>query len=138
MTNANKQVQLSTQYILNLTETPRKAFAVSAIIDFFLQSEEDRQQFVTRWINGYKGNMKTTTAIMKLCKEIGGYHYTYNDYSDLLHMDTKKALECIFQQPINESMLFKFIGSKASIAQMFTLNQTNQDCKHFMTALAYV
>ncbi|WP_342480253.1 hypothetical protein NST07_23490 [Paenibacillus sp. FSL L8-0340] len=129
--------QVSTEDILRLTETPHKAIVVSSIIDFFLKTDLDRQQFVTRWINGYKGNKHKSTAIMKLCKEIGSYNYIYNSYAELEQMDVFDALERLFLQPINEGMRMQYERLGASLRQLYDMKM-NDPKLYFMTAMAFV
>ncbi|OMD43012.1 hypothetical protein [Paenibacillus odorifer] len=67
--------EITIEYIMGMTETPKTAGAVYNKLKSLLVTQKDRQEFVTRWINGYKGNQKSTTSIFKLAEEIGSYHY---------------------------------------------------------------
>ncbi|WP_438497430.1 hypothetical protein [Paenibacillus sp. IHBB 3054] len=68
--------EITIEYIMGMTDTPKTAGGVFNKLQSLIVTQKDRQEFVTRWINGYKGNLKSTTAIFKLAEEIGSYHYS--------------------------------------------------------------
>ncbi|MNC07560.1 hypothetical protein D3C75_551130 [compost metagenome] len=123
--------------ILELTETSPKAIIVIERLNFFLKTDADRQQFVTRWIDGYKGNLKNTTAIMRLSKDIGSSYYTYNNYSELEKMDIFDALERLFLHPINVGMRMEYERLGASLRQLYDLKMDDPKLS-LMTVLLFV
>lgn len=109
---------------------PAKAIEVYNNLSFFLQTQSDREAFISKY------NKKTISHI--LAKEIGSHHYTYNNLSELLAMDEKSAIEHLYCCPINDKMFRQYQESGATVEKLHTLLMTNPKINYLMLALMYI
>lgn len=63
--------------------------------------------------------------VLELAKQVGSHNHTYNDLLDLEQMDTKYALETLFQEPFNKAKLRVFAETKLTLKQLFELKALN-------------
>lgn len=136
MGNYNKTLVI--EDIMNHCEISKKAIVVFANLKFFLRTQEDRQRFINEYkTRGLHWKIKKPFLCILLAREIGSYHYEYVNFSDLLKMDERSALECLFQQPINDGMFREYKKRSVGLAKMYSLKINNPNCGHFTTTLAF-
>ncbi|QUL57340.1 hypothetical protein KDC22_13230 [Paenibacillus tritici] len=130
--------EITIEYIMGMTDTKKSAIIVIEYLKHFLLTQEDRQEFISRWLDGYTYHGKRFgIAMIHLAQEIGAYHYEYEDLEQLELMEPQKALERLFLQPINYGAMLQFKESGASLKRLYELKQANPKY-YFMEVLMYV
>ncbi|MBT2289582.1 hypothetical protein J7E73_10645 [Paenibacillus albidus] len=137
MTTAIKK-EITIENIMGLTEIKKSAITVIENLNHFLLAQEDRQEFISRWLDGYTFcGKRFGLAVIELAQEIGSYHYTYESLEQLEAMEPQKALQRLFLEPINHGAMYRFKESGASLKRLYELKQKNPGY-HLMIALMYV
>lgn len=135
MKYANQGITI--EHIMGLTDIKKTAITVIENLKYFLLTQEDRLEFISRWLDGYTFcGKRFGLAVIELAQEIGSHHYTYDNLEQLETMEPQKALERLFVEPINYGALYRFKESGASLKQLYVLKQANPNY-HLMTALMY-
>jgi hypothetical protein len=104
-----------------------KAIIIKEELDFFLKTNEDRQNFIKEFERQklYMTKRCLPLKVLELAKQVGSHNHTYNDLLDLEQMDTKYALETLFQEPFNKAKLRVFAETKLTLKQLFELKALN-------------
>ncbi|WP_342422328.1 hypothetical protein [Paenibacillus sp. FSL E2-0178] len=117
----------------------KKAIAIKYELNHFLKTEEDRINLVqqVREKQLYPWMRMFPFKVLEISKQIGTHHYTYNNFSHLEQMDIKDALQCLFLEPFNQSMMDLFYQTKLTLAQIFELRLKNPNSLFRILTLSY-
>jgi hypothetical protein len=121
--------------VMEWCKVGKKAYSVIENLKFFLKTKEDITSFISKfedrflWQDNFGG-----LAWQGLAREVGSYHYGYENLEQLEEMDVKDALERLFNQPLNSGKIEAFKASKVTLRELFEIKQTNPR-QHFMSAL---
>lgn len=129
--------QFTNEDVMTWCEVGPKAFEVISVMNHFLQTNEDRANFIQEYEDRLLWRTEDGLKIMALAREVGSYHYPSKTLDELmLTMDTREALNYLFQEPISYGKLQRFKQSKASIADLFAIKK-QQPKIQLMQALLY-
>ncbi|MEK4008363.1 hypothetical protein [Paenibacillus sp. FSL H3-0333] len=105
----------------------KKAIAIKYELNHFLKTNEDRLKLIqlVKEKQLYPWMRVFFLKVLDLSKEIGSYHYTYDNFSHLEQMPIKNALECLFLEPFNSAKMEVFAETKLTLKQLFDLKALN-------------